>query len=25
MSLIDIATQLGISDGTVRGWKAKDK
>lgn len=25
VSLIDIASQLGISDGTVRGWKAKDK
>jgi phage terminase small subunit len=25
MSLIDIAMQLGVSDGTVRGWKAKDK
>lgn len=25
ISLIDIATQLGVADGTVRGWKAKDK
>lgn len=24
-SLTDIAAQLGVSDGTVRGWKAKDK
>lgn len=24
ISLIDIAVQLGVSDGTVRGWKAKD-
>lgn len=23
--LIDIATQLGVSEGTVRGWKSKDK
>ncbi|KIL35155.1 cell division protein FtsK [Cohnella kolymensis] len=25
INLIDIATQLGVGDGTVRGWKAKDK
>jgi DNA segregation ATPase FtsK/SpoIIIE-like protein len=25
INLIDIAAQLGVSDGTLRGWKAKDK
>jgi len=25
VTLIDIAAKLGVSDGTVRGWKAKDK
>lgn len=25
ISLIDIATQLGVADGTIRGWKTKDK
>jgi len=25
INLIDIAAQLGVSDGTVRGWNAKDK
>jgi phage terminase small subunit len=24
-NLVDIAAQLGVSDGTIRGWKAKDK
>lgn len=25
INLIDIAAQLGVSDGTVRGWKSKEK
>ncbi len=24
ISLVDLAVQLGVGDGTVRGWKAKD-
>ena len=25
LSLVEIANQLNVSDGTVRGWKFKDK
>src|SRR5690606_29182174 len=25
IDLVEIAGQLGVSDGTVRGWKSKDK